>query len=248
MTQAAASIDEEEVAKFAAMAGEWWDPRGAFRPLHQINPLRIGFIRDEAMKLFHVEQSKVLPLQGLSVLDVGCGGGLLCEPMARLGAEVTGIDASEKNIAIARTHAEQSGVPVQYRAASAEALAAEGRQFDVVLTMEVLEHVADVASFMQAACALVRPGGMLVAATLNRTFKSYAMAIVGAEYVLRWLPRGTHDWSKFLKPSEIVRHLEREGLAPSELCGMVFHPLTGEWSLSKMDLGVNYLLSATKRA
>ncbi len=214
-----ASVDPGEVAKFAALAGEWWDPAGTFAPLHRLNPARLTFIRDRIAAHAGRDPLAERPLAGLRVLDIGCGGGLLCEPMARLGAAVTGIDAAEKNVAVAAEHAAEAGLDIDYRHSTAEALAAEARAaetrsaeigagngagFDLVLNMEVVEHVADVAAFLQASAALVAPGGAMALATLNRTPKSFALAIVGAEYVLRWLPRGTHDWRRFLRPSELV--------------------------------------------
>lgn len=240
------SVDPAEVARFAAIAEEWWSPTGKFRPLHAINPLRLGFIRDEVCAHFGLNAEAKMPLVGLNVLDIGCGGGLLCEPVSRLGAKVTGVDASEKNIRIASLHAEQSGVEVIYRYMTAEELLAEGAEFDIVLNMEVIEHVADVPAFMEASCALVKPGGMMFMATLNRTLKSLALAKIGAEYILRWLPRGTHDWSKFLRPSEIAEQLRQQQMEVRQVTGMIYHPLRDEWSLSPHDLAVNYLMSAIK--
>jgi 2-polyprenyl-6-hydroxyphenyl methylase/3-demethylubiquinone-9 3-methyltransferase len=239
MTVHAASIDNEEVEKFSRMAEEWWDQHGKFKPLHRINPLRLGYISEQASAHLH------RPLSELSIIDIGCGGGLLAEPLARLGAQVTGIDASEKNIRIAALHAEQSGVTVDYRTTSIEALAATGVQYDVVISMEVIEHVADVASFMAACCAVVKPGGIILVGTLNRTLKSYAMAIIGAEYVLRWLPRGTHDWSKFLTPSEIDVHFRHHGITLQQMKGMVYQPFKDIWLLSD-DIDVNYMLVGVK--
>lgn len=244
---AAPSVDPAEVERFARMAEAWWDPLGQFRPLHVLNPVRLGYIREQAIARFGLDPKARRVLDGHSLLDIGCGGGLVAEPLARLGAEVTGIDAAERNIAIARAHAAESGVAVQYRAASAEALAAEGRQFDIVLALEIVEHVADLGAFMDAACALVRPGGLIVLATLNRTPKAFALAIVGAEWVLRWLPRGTHDWRKFVRPSELARELRRSGMALREVRGVTYSPLADRWSLSG-DTAVNYMLAATKPA
>ena len=241
----AASIDTQEVAKFSAMAEAWWDPNGKFRPLHQLNPVRLRFVRDRVCAHLGRDPLSERPLEGLRVLDVGCGGGLLCEPLTRLGARVTGIDAAEKNIRIAALHAGQSGLKIDYRHAAAEDLAAAGESFDVVLNMEVVEHVADVAGFLAACGALVAPGGASVVATLNRTPKSFMLAIVGAEYVLRWLPRGTHDWRRFLRPSELVRHLRPAGLEVTEITGVVYDPIVARWRLSR-DLGVNYMLFAVK--
>src|SRR5579872_2901007 len=209
---AAGSIDPAEVAKFADLADAWWDPAGKFRPLHRLNPTRIAYIRDRAAARYGRDPLSPAPLAGLAILDIGCGGGLLCEPLARLGGKVTGLDAAERNIAIARRHAELGGLAIDYRAGSAEDMAASGRRFDVVLTMEVVEHVADPASFLGAAATLVAPGGLLIVATINRTAKAFALAIVGAEYILRWLPRGSHDWRRFLKPSELAALLRPLGL------------------------------------
>ncbi len=244
------SINPEEIAKFEAMAEEWWSETGKFRPLHKINPLRIGFIKSAVGSRWTVAEEPPTtdhrPLTNITILDIGCGGGLLCEPLARLGAKVTGIDASAKNIGIATAHARAGGMELDYRNTSAEALAAEGGQFDVVLAMEVVEHVADVSGFLRACCALVKPGGMFVLSTLNRTAKAYALAVFGAEVILRWLPRGTHDWKKFLKPSEIEAELRANGLALKELRGMEYRMLRDEWMLTD-DVAVNYLLLAEKK-
>jgi 2-polyprenyl-6-hydroxyphenyl methylase/3-demethylubiquinone-9 3-methyltransferase len=244
----AASIDAGEVAKFAAMAEAWWDPDGEFRPLHRFNPVRLGFIRDRLCAHFGRDPLSDRPLAGLKVLDVGCGGGLLSEPLTRLGAEVTGLDAAEENIKVAALHAEESGLKIDYRHGSVEALAESAARFDAVLNMEVVEHVAEVDSFLAASAALVRPGGVMVLATLNRTPKAFLLAIVGAEYLLRWLPRGTHDWRRFLKPSELARSLRRAGLEITELTGVAYNPLTDGWRLAPRDLDVNYMLVAVKES
>ncbi|MEM7224164.1 MAG: bifunctional 2-polyprenyl-6-hydroxyphenol methylase/3-demethylubiquinol 3-O-methyltransferase UbiG [Pseudomonadota bacterium] len=241
----AASIDPQEVAKFAALADDWWNPEGQFRPLHRLNPTRLAFIRDRAAGHFEREAEEPGPLKGLSLLDIGCGGGLLCEPLARLGADVTGIDVTEENIAAARSHAEAAEVPVVYEAIPAEDLAQSGAQFNIVVSMEVVEHVADLGGFLNASAQLVKPGGIFLTATLNRTPKSFLMAIVGAEYVLRWLPRGTHDWRRFVRPSELVRHLRAGGLTAKEVTGVVYNPLADSWRLSA-DSDVNYMVSAIK--
>ena len=240
-----ASVDADEIAKFAAMAEAWWDPNGKFRPLHQLNPTRLRFIRDRVCAHLGRDPLAARPLEGLRVLDIGCGGGLLCEPLTRLGAQVTGIDAASKNIEIARHHAAETGLEIDYRCLAAEDLVEAGADFDLVLNMEVVEHVADVDGFLAACGALVAPGGASVAATLNRTPKSYLLAIVGAEYVLRWLPRGTHDWRKFLRPSELVAHLRRAGLEVREMTGVTYNPLNAAWRLSR-DLDVNYMVFAVK--
>lgn len=242
----APSIDEAEVAKFEAMAEAWWDPSGTFAPLHKFNPVRLAFIRDQAAAVFGRDALGQLPLAGLRLLDIGCGGGLLAEPMARLGAIVTGIDASPRNIAVAGLHARQSGLAIDYRAAAPEALAEAGETFDVVLNMEVVEHVADIGQFMSACAALVAPGGMMVVATINRTPKAFALAIVGAEYVLRWLPRGTHDWRKFVRPSELAGALRATGVEIAELTGVTYNPLADTWRLTR-DLDCNYLALCRRR-
>lgn len=239
------SVDPEEVARFAAMAAEWWDERGKFRPLHAMNPVRLGYVKSMVCRHFGREETTMHALQGLQVLDVGCGGGLVAEPLARMGGQVIAIDAAQENIDVARTHAEQSGVAVDYRATTAEALAASGARFDLVTALEIVEHVADVPGFVDSLAALLKPGGLLIMSTLNRTGKSYALAIVGAEYVLRLVPRGTHQWRKFLKPSELVRELRRSGLQHENTTGLVMHPLSGTWRLDAQDLSVNYLLAAT---
>ena len=234
------SVDRAEVERFSAMAEAWWDPFGTFAPLHKLNPVRVAYVRDKACARFGRDPTGDKPLKGLSVLDIGCGGGLLCEPMRRLGAKVVGIDASERNAAVAAAHARQSRLEIDYRASSVEALAAEGRHFDIVLNMEVVEHVADVGAFVAASLAVTKPEGMMVIATLNRTPQSFAFAIVGAEYVLRWLPRGTHDWRKFLRPSVLAAHLRVHGGEIRELAGVRYSPLTDRFSLGP-DLSVNYM-------
>jgi 2-polyprenyl-6-hydroxyphenyl methylase / 3-demethylubiquinone-9 3-methyltransferase len=247
MTKAAAaprdsSVDPTEIAKFTAMAEAWWDPSGKFRPLHRLNPTRLAYIRDSAAARFGRDPLGPRPLAGLRLLDIGCGGGLLSEPLTRLGARVTGIDASERNIAIARRHAGVGELEIDYRQATAEALAEAGEGFDIVLSMEVVEHAANPAGFMAACAQLVAPGGLLVVATLNRTAKSFAFAIVGAEYVLRWLPRGTHDWRRFLRPSELSALVRAQGLELAEAVGVVYSPLADKWRLASDDLDVNYML------
>ena len=241
------TVDDAEVAQFSALSDRWWDPTGPFKPLHRINPLRVRYIREQAERHFMLEPHLKAPLQGKKLIDIGCGGGLLCEPMARLGADVTGIDASEKNIGTASHHANQSALSIDYRATTAEKLAkAQPESFDIVLTMEVVEHVADLNLFLESGAGLLKPGGMMVLSTLNRTAKSFAFAIIGAEYVLRWLPRGTHQWQKFVTPSEACTALENGGLEVTHLTGMVMHPITFQWSLQERDLDVNYLLIAKK--
>ncbi len=241
----ATSVDAGEVAKFTGMAEEWWDPNGKFRPLHRFNPARLQYIRKAAVAHFGRDPKALRPFEGLRLLDIGCGGGLLSEPLARMGFTVLGADASAKNVAIASAHAEGSGLPVSYRAVTAETLVEEGLQFDFVLNMEVVEHVADVAGFLQSCAHLIRPGGMTIVATLNRTIKSLALAKLGAEYVLRWLPGGTHDWNRFLKPLELKDMLGASGLDVAALQGIVFDVLRRDWKLSE-DAHVNYMILATK--
>lgn len=250
MTQSAEQIvgtaDAAEIARFEAMAEDWWNPAGKFAPLHKFNPVRLAFIRDRLCARFGLDPLADQPLRGLRLLDIGCGGGLLSEPMARLGATVTGVDASARNIGIAAAHAAQTGIEIDYRAGTVEELVESGEKpFDAVLNCEVVEHVADVELFLQSCAALVRPGGLMIVATLNRTPKSFALAIVGAEYVLRWLPRGTHDWRKFVRPSEIAALLRAGGMAIEELTGVSFNPISDRWRLSK-DLDVNYMAVAGK--
>jgi 2-polyprenyl-6-hydroxyphenyl methylase / 3-demethylubiquinone-9 3-methyltransferase len=242
----ASTIDPAEVERFSRIAEEWWDPAGKFAPLHKLNPVRLGYIRDRAATHWRRDPLSGAPLDGLSLLDIGCGGGLLSEPMARLGARVTGIDAAGRNIATASLHASGQELEIDYRETTAEALAESGAQFDVVLALEIVEHVADVDLFLRSCGRLVKPGGLLFLSTLNRTAKAWALAIAGAEYVLRWLPRGTHDWKKFLKPSEVVRGLRSGSIEAQEIVGVVYSPLTRAWSLNKGDLDVNYMLYGTK--
>ncbi len=241
------TINADEISKFAAMADEWWDPTGKFKPLHKFNPVRLGYIRDQAIAHFGKDGSVRRPLEGLKVLDIGCGGGLLSEPLTRLGASVVGIDAGEKNIRIAALHAGQSGLAIDYRATTAEALAAGTERFDIVLNMEVVEHVDNVPLYMKSCAELVAPGGLLFTATINRTPRAYALAIVGAERVLGWLPKGTHDFKKFLTPDEIGALVSRNGLKVIERTGVVFHPIADEWRQSR-DLGINYMVLAEKAA
>ena len=241
------TVDAAEVAKFEAMAAEWWDPAGKFRPLHQMNPCRLDYITRQIAAEFGRDLTAPLPFAGLRLLDIGCGGGLLSEPMARLGADVVGADAAERNIPVARIHAEQSGLEIDYRHTTAEALAAAGERFDVVLNMEVVEHVADPPAYLTACHDLLKPGGLMVCSTLNRNAKSFALAIVGAEWVMRWLPKGTHDWQKFITPDELYALLRRAGLDPVDRKGMVFNPVSWRWSLSDRDLSVNYVTASIRR-
>ena len=245
---AASTVDPAEIERFSRIAEEWWDPAGKFAPLHRLNPVRLGYIRDRAATHWNRDALSGLPLEGLSLLDIGCGGGLICEPMARLGAHVTGIDAADRNIATAALHAGHQGLAIDYRQHTAEALAGEGRQYDIVLALEIVEHVADVDLFLRSCGQMVKPGGLLFLSTLNRTAKAWMLAIAGAEYVLRWLPRGTHDWKKFLKPSEVVNGLRGGGIEAQEIVGVVYNPLSRVWSLNRRDLDVNYMLYGTRSA
>lgn len=244
MAPAASTVDAGEVERFSRLSHAWWDPRGEFAPLHRINPLRIGYIRDQAAA--HFQRSGELPLSGLSLIDIGCGGGMVAEPLARLGANVTGIDASQKNIEAAKIHAGASGLAIDYRAAAAETVAASGETFDIVLALEIIEHVADIGAFVAAAARLTKPGGLIIFSTINRTAKAYALAVVGAEYVLRMIPRGTHDWKKFVKPSELAAEWRRHGIEMKDMTGMVMNPLTWAWELSPRDVDVNYLMAGTR--
>lgn len=241
----ASTVDQNEVDKFSAMAAEWWDPKGKFKPLHQINPVRLAYIRDHCVNQFELDGNSRTPFKGLKLADIGCGGGLSCEPMTRLGANVTGIDASEINIAIARQHAAEQGLDIDYRDTTAEEMAEKRNRFDIVLNLEVVEHVADVDLFLGASAKLLKPGGLLFMATLNRTLKAYALAIVGAERILRWLPRGTHQWEKFIKPGELAAMLEKTGLSVKDRAGIVYSPIGDQWRLSH-DTDVNYMMVAHK--
>lgn len=268
------TVAPDEIEKFSRIADEWWDLRGKFAPLHRINPLRVGYIKQQIIAHYRTSATD-LPLSGIRLLDIGCGGGLVCEPLATLGARVTGIDASEKNIAVAKIHAEKSGIDIDYRCMSAEALvlslrgaqatkqsiqnpqlqpmdrhapsgAREDDLYDVVLALEIIEHVTDIGLFVQSVMQLVRPGGLVIFSTMNRTAKAYALAVIGAEYILRWLPRGTHDWNKFVRPSELLAYAERAGGSLHHMTGMVMNPLSFEWSLKEHDMRVNYLMSIKK--
>lgn len=242
------TIDQAEVDRFSALAAEWWNPKGKFQPLHKFNPVRLAYIRDQVAARFGRDPQSARPFEGLRFLDIGCGGGLLCEPMARLGATVVGVDPAERNIEVARLHAAQGGLTIDYRAATAEELADAGEKFDVVLNMEVVEHVADPQGYLTACRTLLKPGGLMVCSTINRNPKSFAMAIVGAEYVMRWLPKGTHEWRKFITPDELFAMLRAAGLDPVDRKGFVFNPVAWSWSLSDRDLSVNYVTASVKPA
>ncbi|MFO1176495.1 MAG: bifunctional 2-polyprenyl-6-hydroxyphenol methylase/3-demethylubiquinol 3-O-methyltransferase UbiG [Paracoccaceae bacterium] len=241
------TVDPAEVAKFQAMAAEWWDPNGKFRPLHMMNPVRLDYITRQIAAEYGRDLATARPFAGLRLLDIGCGGGLLSEPMARLGAEVVGADAAEGNLPVARLHAEQSGLAIDYRHTTAEALAAAGEMFDVVLAMEIIEHVADPQGFVTTCRGLLKPGGLMVASTLNRTTKSFLAAIIGAEWVMRWLPKGTHEWAKFIQPDELYQLMRTAALDPVDRKGFVFNPVSWQWSVSDRDLSVNYVAAAIRR-
>ncbi len=246
MQAARSTINPAEVAKFEAMAAEWWDPNGKFKPLHMLNPCRLDYITSQIAAEFDRDLTQPLPFKGLRILDIGCGGGLLSEPMARLGADVLGADAAEGNIPVAQVHADQSGLKIDYRHTTAEALAAAGEQFDAILNMEVVEHVAEPQAYLTACSQLLKPGGLQICSTINRNPKSFAMAIVGAEYVMRWLPKGTHEWNKFITPDELENLLRSAGLDPVDRKGFVFNPVTWRWRLSDRDLSVNYVTASIK--
>lgn len=239
------NIDQVEVERFSELADEWWNPAGKFKPLHKFNPVRIEYIRDTLLKHFDRNIDDALPLKDLNILDIGCGGGLLCEPLARLGAKVTGIDPSRRNIDVAKAHAKTSELDIAYRVATAEGLATKAESFDLVLAMEVIEHVPDTDAFVKTCTRLVKPGGLLLISTINRTFKALGLAIIGAEYILRWLPRGTHHYDKFVTPDEILHPLDLAGLKLVELQGVVFNPLFMRWQLSN-NLDVNYMALAER--
>jgi 2-polyprenyl-6-hydroxyphenyl methylase / 3-demethylubiquinone-9 3-methyltransferase len=243
----AETVDPDEVARFSRLAGEWWDPHGPMAALHKFNPVRLAYVRDRTAEHFGRDPKSLASLSGLRFLDIGCGGGILCEPLARLGASVVGADPSAKNIGVAQAHAVQSGLAVGYRDTTAERLAAAGERFDVVLAMEVVEHVTDVGVFIAHTAAMVKPGGLLFVATLNRTAKSFALAIVGAEYILRWLPRGTHRWDKFVTPDELEIAIEQSGLHITGESGVIYNLLADRWQLSR-DTDVNYMVVAEKAA
>lgn len=246
MSAVSSSINEAEVAKFARLAAEWWDPKGSFAPLHRFNPIRLRFIRDVAAEHFGRNTRERNPFENLSLLDIGCGGGLLAEPLSQLGFDVLGIDAAERNVEIASEHAARTGAHASYRCATAEMLREEGRFFDAILAMEIIEHVPDVRAFVRACAGLVRPGGLLFIATINRTLKSLALAKLAAEYVLRWLPPGTHDWNRFIPPQRLKTMLAETGLNILRVQGMAFDPLIWDWRLSR-DTDVNYVVVAGQK-
>lgn len=240
------TIDAGEIERFSALAAEWWNPNGKFRPLHKFNPVRLAWIRDQVATRFGRDPQSARPFEGLRFLDIGCGGGLLCEPMARLGADIVGADASATNIEVAKLHAADSRVTIDYRTTTAEDMADAGERFDVILNMEVVEHVADVGLFVGKCAEMVKPGGLMFVATINRTLKALGLAIVGAEYVLRWLPRGTHQYGKLVRPEELERALDAAGLTLVERTGVVYSPLSDRWQRSA-DMDVNYMVLAERR-
>jgi 2-polyprenyl-6-hydroxyphenyl methylase/3-demethylubiquinone-9 3-methyltransferase len=240
------TVDAGEVARFAAMADEWWNPHGKMRPLHKFNPVRLAFIRDSVCEHYGFDPKLLDSLSGVSILDVGCGGGILAEPLARLGAKVTGIDPAEENVAAARLHAEKIGLKIDYRAETIDSLAGTGKRFDVVIASEVVEHVADVGLFLRHCAECVKPGGLMVVTTINRTLKSFALVIVGAEYILRWLPIGTHRWDKLVTPEELEASLAASGLEVMDEGGIIYSPLSDQWRRGE-DMDVNYMMLAHKR-
>ena len=245
-TQSTGTVDAAEIAKFEAMAAEWWDPNGKFKPLHMLQPCRLDYVIDQICAEYGRDPKADRPFAGLRLLDIGCGGGLLCEPMARLGAEVVGADAAARNIPVARVHAEKSGLEIDYRHTTAEDMAAAGETFDVILNMEVVEHVSDPLAYLTACREMLKPGGLMVCSTINRNPKSYMMAIIGAEHVMRWLPKGTHEWNKFITPDELFALLTQAGLDPVDRKGFVFNPVAWSWRISDKDLSVNYVTSSLK--
>ncbi len=237
------SVNKKEIEKFSSMAAEWWDPNGKFKPLHKFNPIRIKYIKENIISQFSLK-SKFKPLSGINILDIGCGGGLLSEPMCRLGANVTGIDASNKNINIAKLHAKKNKLKIRYLSTSPEKLKNK-KKFDVILNMEIVEHVEDIQFFLKSCSSLLKKDGIMFVATINKTLKSYIFAIVGAEYILRWLPIGTHEWEKFVKPDKLKSILLKNNLNINKLDGMKFNIVNNEWNISK-DLSVNYIANFIK--
>ncbi len=236
----------DEIEKFSALANEWWNPDGKMKPLHQFNPARVSYVEQQLCHIYNLDTTNAKPLSGLAILDAGCGGGLLSESLALLGASVTGIDASEQMIKIARIHAEESGLSIDYQHLDIQEVFESGQKFDAVISMEVVEHVTDPEGFLRTCGGCVKDEGMLMVSTLNRTMKSYALAIVGAEYVLKWLPKGTHDWHMFLKPSEICHMVAADGFTPHHMTGLTYHILERVWRLNEKDLEVNYIATFVK--
>lgn len=247
MQAATNTVDPAEVAKFEAMAAEWWNPHGKFKPLHMMNPVRLDYITRQIAAEFGRDLTAPGPFKGLRLLDIGCGGGLLSEPMARLGATVVGADAAERNIPVARLHAEEQGLEIDYRHTTTEALIVAGEVFDIVLAMEIVEHVADPQGFVTTCQELLKPGGLFIASTINRNARSFLAAIVGAEWVMRWLPKGTHDWAKFITPDELADLVTQAGLDPVDRKGFAFNPVSWRWAISDRDFSVNYVMAGLKR-
>ncbi|WP_336276382.1 bifunctional 2-polyprenyl-6-hydroxyphenol methylase/3-demethylubiquinol 3-O-methyltransferase UbiG [Bartonella sp. CB178] len=245
MNETRTTIDQNEIDHFSQIATEWWNPQGKFRPLHQFNPTRLAYIKEKICLTLNRDPASLSPFKNLKVLDIGCGGGLLCEPMARLGATVVGADPAQTNIEVAKTHAAQSGLSIDYRNATAETLADEGEQFDIILNMEVVEHVSDVKLFIAATATMLKPRGLMFISTLNRTWKAWGLAIIGAEYILRWLPKGTHDYKKFLKPHELKKILSENALTVTDEIGITYNPINDSWNRSR-DMDVNYFLLARR--
>ena len=241
------TVDAAEVQQFDSLATQWWDESGALKPLHRLNPVRMGYLKEQICGRFRLDETGFTPFKGLHIADVGCGGGLVTEPLCRLGAEVTGMDAGAENIKIAKDHARQQGLHINYEATSVEDLAATGKTFDVVTALEIVEHVADPQLFIASCCKLVKKNGLLIFSTLNRTPKSFALGIVAAEYILCWVPAGTHDWKKFVRPAELSRPLTQQGFDVLDLSGLVYNPLKRQFSISKTDIDVNYFLTAARR-
>ena len=245
--QSQRTIKKNEIEKFQAMAEEWWDPLGKFKPLHMLNPTRLNYIVDQICIEFDRDNRKKDPFAGLRILDIGCGGGLLAEPMYRLGAEVVGVDAADRNIQVAKIHAEKSGFNMDYRVGTTSTLVEEGERFDVILNMEVIEHVSEPTLYAKECFELLRPGGLMICSTINRNLKSFLMLIIGAEYILRWLPRGTHEWDKFIKPEELEMMFEQSNLINIDKKGFVFNPISWDWSISNSDLSVNYVVACKRK-
>lgn len=246
-TKKSSTIDAAEVGQFDSLGDKWWDESGPMQPLHRLNPVRMDYIRRAICKHERRDADRIRTLKGLTIADIGCGGGLVTEPLRRMGADVTGIDAGKENIRVARAHAKACGLDIDYRATTVEKIADADEKFDVVTALEIVEHVADVDLFIESCCRIVKPGGLLILSTLNRTPKSFLLGIVAAEYILRWLPAGTHDWKKFLKPSEIARRVEKNGLRVTDIKGLVYNPLSRKFSISARDMDVNYFLAAVKK-
>lgn len=237
------SIVAQEIEHFSKDSSRWWDENGPFKPLHRLNPVRLSYVKEQICSHYDLDHKSLKPFTKLSILDIGCGGGLVCEPMARMGAKITGIDADHGAIFTAKSHADEQGLEIEYLCGTAEDL---GKKYDVVLALEVIEHVSDPAEFVKTVAGLVKPGGIVIFSTLNRTAKSYALGIMAAEYLLQWVPQGTHSWKKFIKPSELAGFARQAGLKPQDVCGLIYHPLKGEFQLSKTDLDVNYFMAAVR--